>query len=239
MTTMGAPVLAIDTATRYAGLAIYDGQVVLTESTWRANQNHTVTLMPNLIRMLAQQGLSITGLAGLAVALGPGSFTGLRIGLAVAKGLALARGLSLVGVPTLDIVAHSCAPLSCHQRVLPLRAILEAGRGRFCVADYRWTEGTLQQDGDHRILAHDQIADGATEPTLFCGEIDEQAERTLRSSLGDHAMVVPPAARLRRPGYLAQLGWQRLAQGQQDDPAALSPIYLRTDPIRQHAPRRG
>jgi len=232
MTSMDAPVLAIDTATRYAGLAIYDGHSVLSELTWRANQNHTITLMPNLIRMLAQQGLSITGLAGLAVALGPGSFTGLRIGLAVAKGLALARGLPLVGVPTLDIVACSCAPLSPHNGVLFLRAILEAGRGRFCVADYRWTEAKLHRDGDYRILSHDQIADGAKKPTLFCGEIDETGEQAIRSILGGHAMIVPPAARLRRPGYLAQLGWARLGQGQQDDPATLSPIYLRTVPAR-------
>jgi tRNA threonylcarbamoyladenosine biosynthesis protein TsaB len=232
VTTMDAPVLAIDTATRYAGLAIYDGHSLLSESTWRANQNHTTTLMPSLIRMLTQQGLSITGLAGLAVALGPGSFTGLRIGLAVAKGLALARGLPLVGVPTLDIVAYSCASLSPHQRVLPLRAMLQAGRGRFCVADYRWTEVKLHQDGDYRILSHDLIADGAKELTLFCGEIDEEAEQAIRSRLGDRAMVVPPAARLRRPGYLAQLGWERMIQGQQDDPVDLSPIYLRTVPDR-------
>jgi tRNA threonylcarbamoyladenosine biosynthesis protein TsaB len=238
MIDFGTLVLAIDTATRYAGLALFDGQSVLSESTWRAGQNHTTTLMPNLIRMLAQQGLTTGELGGLAVALGPGSFTGLRIGLSVAKGLALATGLPLVGVPTLDIVACACTPLPPDQRVLPLRAILQAGRGRFCVADYGWTEGKPQRDGDYRILPHDQIADGAKEHTLFCGELDAEAEQMLRSCLGDHAIIAPPASRLRRTGYLAQLGWQRLAQGEQDDPAALSPIYLRTVPIGQHTPPR-
>ena len=239
MVAAGAPVLAIDTATRYAGLALYDGQSVLAELTWRARRNHTTTLVPNLIRMLAQQGLAVAHLAGLAVALGPGSFTGLRIGLAVAKGLALARDVPLVGVPTLDIVACSCAPLCPGARPPPLRALLEAGRGRFCVADYRWREGEFRREGDYRIVGHDQVGVDLEEPTLFCGELDAEAEQILCSCFGNHAVVVPPVARPRRSGYLAQLGWQRLARGEQDDPAALSPIYLRTVPAGHNTPREG
>jgi len=222
----GMMVLAIDTATRYAGLALYDGQSVLAELTWRAGQRHTTTLMPNLTRMLDQQELTVAHLGGLAVALGPGSFTGLRIGLAVAKGLSLARDLPLVGVPTLDIVAYSCVPLSSAQRPLPLCVLLEAGRGRFCVADYRWTEAGFQREGNYRIVGRDEVGAGVEEPTLFCGELDARVEQALRARLGGRAVVAPPAARLRRPGYLAQLGWERLARGDRDDPAALSPIYL-------------
>ncbi|MEA3345255.1 MAG: tRNA (adenosine(37)-N6)-threonylcarbamoyltransferase complex dimerization subunit type 1 TsaB [Chloroflexota bacterium] len=218
-------VLAIDTATRYAGLALYDGRSVLAEFTWRSELRHTITLTPNLIRMLNQQELTTAQLEGLAVALGPGSFTGLRIGLAVAKGLALARDLPLVGVPTLDIVAYACAPLLPAQSPLPLRALLEAGRGRFCVADYRWTGGRFQREGDYRILERDEVGVEVREPTLFCGELDSEVEQALRARLGDRAVVAPSAARLRRPGYLAQLGWERLVQGERDDPASLSPIY--------------
>ena len=223
-------VLAIDTATRTAGLALYDGQSVLAELTWRAGQSHTTTLVPNLIHLLDQQELTLAHLRGLAVALGPGSFTGLRIGLAVAKGLALARDLPLVGVPTLDIVAHSCASLSLAQNPLPLCALLEAGRGRFCVANYYWAEGGFHQEGNYRIVGEDKVGVGIEEPTLFCGELDAGVEQALRARLRDRAVVAPPAARLRRPGYLAQLGWERLARGEQDDPAALSPIYLHYPP---------
>lgn len=231
-------VLAVDTATRTAGLALYDGQSVLAELTWRAGQRHTTTLMPNLIRMLDQQELTPACLGGLAVALGPGSFTGLRIGLAVAKGLALSRDLPLVGVPTLDIVAYACVPLSPGQTPLPLCALLEAGRGRFCVADYHWTKAGFQRRGDYRIVGGGEVGAGVEEPTLFCGELDAAVEQALRARLGDRAIVVPPAARLRRPGYLAQLGWERLARGERDDPAALSPIYL-SFPIRRHPPQEG
>ncbi|MFC2038007.1 tRNA (adenosine(37)-N6)-threonylcarbamoyltransferase complex dimerization subunit type 1 TsaB, partial [Chloroflexota bacterium] len=100
--------LAIDTATRMAGLALYDQVAgrILGEETWYSVNNHTVELMPRLVRLLDQQGVTPDGLTGLAVSLGPGSFTGLRIGLGVVKGLALAGRLPLVGVPSLDVVAQ-------------------------------------------------------------------------------------------------------------------------------------
>jgi len=226
--------LAIDTATSTVGLALYGGQAVLAELTWRAVQKHTVTLMPNLVQMLCQQGLTVAHLTGVAVALGPGSFTGLRVGLTTAKGLALARGLPLVGIPTLDIVAQSCLfPVS--GRPLSLQAVLEVGRGRFCVASYRCSEGRWRREGDYQVVGPDQMGAGVCEPTYFCGEMDESVEQTLRERLGGLAIIAPVAARLRRPGYLAQLGWQRLIRGEGDDPATLSPIYLHYTP-RERSP---
>ena len=206
-------VLAIDTATRYAGLALYDGQSVVAEFAWQSSRNHTTTLMPNLTRMLDQQKLTVGDLTGLAVALGPGSFTGLRIAWAVAKGLALAQGLSLVGVPTLDIVAYSCMSLPPGQTA-PLCALLQAGRGRFCIANYRWREGAFHRQGDYRVVELDEVGADVEEPTVFCGELDAKLEQALRARLGNRAIVAPPAARLRRPGYLAELGYERLARGE-------------------------
>jgi len=238
MAATGMPVLAIDTATRYAGLALYDGESVLAELSWRAGQSHTTTLMPNLVRLLHHQDLAVAQLGGLVVALGPGSFTGLRIGLAVAKGLAMAQDLPLVGVPTLDIVAWSCDMLSSFAgEGMSLQAYLEAGRERFCVADYRRVRGGIRREGDYRIVTWDELGIGVEGPTLFCGELDARAEQLLRNRLGDWALIVPPAERLRRPGYLAELGWQRLMSGNRDDPATLSPIYLRTSGGRRPSSR--
>ena len=99
-------ILAIDTATQYAGLALYNQDGIYTEESWYAGRNHTVELMPRIIRILKLANLKVAALTALAVSLGPGSFTGLRIGLATAKGLALPHKLPVVGVPTLDIVAY-------------------------------------------------------------------------------------------------------------------------------------
>ena len=87
---MNPRILAIDTATRMASIALYDGGRVHSEETWHSRRNHTVELMPSLVRLLDRQGVSPPELTGVAVALGPGSFTGLRIGLSVARARPLA-----------------------------------------------------------------------------------------------------------------------------------------------------
>ena len=125
--------LALDTSTRQAGIALYSGERgLLTETTWHSANRHTEELMPAIAHMLAQAGMSSRDLSAIGVALGPGSFTGLRVGLAAAKGLALAHGLKLIGVPTLDFTAypHRSQPL-------PVVALVQAGRGRVYWAHLR------------------------------------------------------------------------------------------------------
>lgn len=215
--------IAIDTATRMASLALYDeaNGWVLGEESWYSANNHTVELMPRLVRLVEQQGLSPADLSGLVVSLGPGSFTGLRIGLGVAKGLALARRLPLVGVPTLDVVAHP------HQdQRLPIWAVLQAGRGRVCVGHYARDKGRWRRRGDYHITTLNDLCEQVQEPVLFCGEIDHADAERLRERLGLLVTIASPAASLRRAAYLAEMGWQRLSRGSTDDVAGLSPIYL-------------
>ena len=215
--------VAIDTATRMAGLALYDQTKgrILEEEVWYSANNHTVELMPRLVRLMDQQGVSPSGLSGLVVSLGPGSFTGLRIGLGVAKGLALAHRLPIVGVPTLDVVAQ---PHKAQR--LPIWAILQAGRGRICVGHYVRYRGRWRRRGDYRITTLETLCDEVVEPALFCGEIDAQGSELIRQRLGLASTVATPAASLRRAAYLAELGWERLVRGDADEAAVLSPIYL-------------
>ena len=127
MHTSGNMVLALDTSTRTVGLALYDGVQVLSEAVWTSNDYHTVELAPAIAETFQKTGLDAGALGALAVALGPGSFTGLRVGLALAKGLALARKLPLVGIPTLDILA-AAQPLLRRAEPVHLAAVLRAGR---------------------------------------------------------------------------------------------------------------
>ena len=212
--------IAIDTATSYASLALHDGFRVRAEHTWESPRRHTVELLPRLVAALEQLGLGTDHLSGVAVTRGPGSFTGLRVGLAVAKGLALAQGLPLVGVPTLDVVA---AAQGRDRR--PLCAVLQAGRRRICVATYRWRDGEWRVREAPRLTTWPALVEGTTSPTLFCGEIDVVGADAL-VPLGELAVLLPAAARLRRAGFLAELAWRRLNQGETDDPATLAPIYL-------------
>jgi tRNA threonylcarbamoyladenosine biosynthesis protein TsaB len=219
---MDGLVLAVDTSTQSASAALYDGVCVRAEMTWESPRRHTVELTPQVVAMLSRLKADASALTGLAVALGPGSFTGLRIGMALVKGLALARGIPLVGVPTLDVAAY---PLS--RRRGTLYATLQAGRGRICLAPYRWRRGRWRQAGETKISTWDALMDEAEDGAIFCGEIDAGAMEALANRAGK-TTVVPAAQRLRRAGYLAELGWMRLARGDYDDPATLQPIYLHT-----------
>jgi tRNA threonylcarbamoyladenosine biosynthesis protein TsaB len=215
--------IAIDTATGYASLALHDGFRVRVEHTWESPRRHTVELLPRLVAALGQLDIGVDHLSGVAVTQGPGSFTGLRVGMSVAKGLALARRLPLIGVPTLDVVA---AAQGRDRR--PLCAVLQAGRGRICAAIYRWRDGQWKtREGPH-LKTWSILAEEIMSPTLFCGEIDAAGMDGL-AALGELAELLPAATRLRRAGFLAEMAWRRLNQGDTDDPATLAPLYLQED----------
>jgi tRNA threonylcarbamoyladenosine biosynthesis protein TsaB len=213
--------VAIDTATDQASLALHDGFRVRIEHTWEAPRRQTSELTPRLAAAMEQVDLERKQLSGVAVTKGPGSFTGLRIGLSVAKGLAVAQHLPLVGVPTLDVVA---AAQGRDRR--QLATVVQAGRGRIGMAIYRWQFGGWQAQEEPRLTTWANLEQEITEPTLFCGEVD-QAGAAVIARLGDRGVLLPPAWRLRRAGFLAELAWRRLNQGDVDDPASLTPIYLK------------
>jgi tRNA threonylcarbamoyladenosine biosynthesis protein TsaB len=215
--------LAIDTATRYAGLALYDGGRILTEASWLSNNNHTVELMPALVRMLDQQDLSAVDLAAVAVSTGPGSFTGLRIGLSVAKGLSQAQSIPLLGVPTLDILAFQHS-----EQRRPIWAVIQAGRGRLCAALYRRRRGRFIQDGDLHLTTLSDLAGLMSGRCLLCGELRQNEIARLVAATEADVLVASPSLSMRRPACLAELAWKRFKDGESDDLAALSPVYLHT-----------
>ncbi|MCL4303389.1 MAG: tRNA (adenosine(37)-N6)-threonylcarbamoyltransferase complex dimerization subunit type 1 TsaB [Anaerolineae bacterium] len=214
-------ILAIDTATQFASLALYSHDGVLAEESWFADRNHTVEVMPRLTRMLRLANLKVADLAALAVSLGPGSFTGVRIGLAVAKGLALPHKLPVIGVSTLEIAAY---PL--RSSTLPVWAVVQAGRGRIIAACYSQSEQEWQLLVEPYLTTFENLARQISKPALCTGEIDAQAAHLLQRSSDQKAVLDSPAARLRRASYLAEIAAQRLEAGDQDDPDALTPIYV-------------
>jgi tRNA threonylcarbamoyladenosine biosynthesis protein TsaB len=213
--------LAIDTATRIAGLALYNQDGLHVEQMWRTSGNHTVELMPYIVRACEQQGLDPSALEAVAVSLGPGSFTGLRVGLSVAKGLALTLGIPLLGVPTLDGTAYAHS-----HEVLPVCAVLPAGRGRWCAAVYQTIAGDWQRRSDYALMNGEDLVASLTEPTLLCGEIDMHLTERLREAAPKDAVIASPAFAARRAGYLAELAWRRFVSGERDDLTTLAPIYL-------------
>lgn len=214
-------ILAIDTATQYASLALYHQDGVFAEETWFAGRNHTVELMPRLTRLLKLANLKVAELTALAVSLGPGSFTGVRIGLAAAKGLALPHKLPVIGVSTLEMAAYPFR--SSH---LPVWVVLQAGRGRIITACYGQADDEWQLLVEPHLTNIETLAQQIDKPALCTGEIDEPAAQILQRGSEQKVTVLSPAMRLRRASFLAEIATQRLEASDQDDPDALAPIYL-------------
>lgn len=213
-------ILALDTATRFISLALHDGKRLCLESTWLTANNHSTELSPAIRAALAQLRLTTANLQAVAVAQGPGSFTGLRIGLGVAKGIALAQGIPLVTVPTLDIVAAAVPPAP-----RPLIALLQAGRGRICAQTFRHHHNGWNAASPALITTWPGLFATITEETLVAGEVDDQGYAALAASQAP-ARILPAAVSLRRAGYLAEIAWTRLAAGNIDDPRTVTPVYL-------------
>jgi tRNA threonylcarbamoyladenosine biosynthesis protein TsaB len=214
--------LAIDTSTAWISLALHDGAFVRYEITWQSQHHHTVELAPAIAQLFEHTGTTPADLTGLAVAIGPGSFTSLRIGLAAVKGLALGLNLPVVGVPSLDIIA-AAQPLEDK----PLIAVLHSGRTRLAYAHYFAVDGAWKPQGEADIIDPHDLVKMITEPTLICGELSEEDRITI-GRRWKNAMIAPPSQCLRRASFLAEIGWERIEQGQSDDLADLVPIYLST-----------
>jgi len=220
--------LAVDTSTRYAGVAVADGANLLVETTWHSQQNHGAELLPAAIALLEQAQLGIRDVTHLAVALGPGGFSALRVGIATVKGLALPRGLPVADIPTLDIEA---APhFDAHA---PLYALLPAGRGELAWAHYGDTPSTARRQTQTGLSAPEDLLARAPAGALYCGE----GAHLLAQHVPAGALLSgPPPSR--RPGVLARLALNRFALGQAGDPAVLEPIYARAPSISTPRPPR-
>lgn len=214
--------LALDTSTSWASVAVYDGASVLAEETWLAQRRHAEELFPTIERLLGHTGTSLEAIDRVAVATGPGSFTGLRVAIAAAQGLARGSGAALVGVSTLDVLAYPHA--SSKLRTCPL---LPAGRGEFYAALYQERNRKWARRSPFIVGPLADLCRQIGTHTLFVGEIDSEAESLLRDLLGPLALFAPPASRMRRAGYLAELGWEALDAGAQQPLGGLEPIYVR------------
>lgn len=211
--------LAVDTSTAQVGLALYDGSQVIGEYAWRSSQRHTVELAPAIFELMGRCSLKMEDIHALGVALGPGSFTSLRVGLSLVKGLALSRQLPLIGIPTLDILAAAQASSK-----LPLAVAIQAGRGRFAVGWYKRSRNGWRAKGPARVLTLEALINEVNSPIRLCGELTAKERQMLAGK--PEIQLASPAQSVRRPAILAELAWARWQAGDVDDEATLAPIYL-------------
>ncbi len=221
----GLLILSVETATGCGSVAVTRGGTsggrLLAEATAQPEITHSRRLLGSVDWVMQAAGLDWSELDGVAVSLGPGSFTGLRIGMAAVKGIALAAGLPLLGVPTLDGIALGCPVID-----RPLWCLLDARKQEVYAACYRpGPAGRPELVLPARALRPQDLVKEISSPSLLAGPgVDEYRELFARVPglrLVPSALSSPRAARI---GYLAA---EQLAAGKTLDAATAAPLYVR------------
>jgi tRNA threonylcarbamoyladenosine biosynthesis protein TsaB len=217
-------ILGVDTSTACGSLGLIDDHKVVAEYALLQEETHSARLVPAIQAILKEARLDIHEMDGMAISLGPGSFTGLRVGLSVVKGLALAVAKPVVGVPTLDALAHNL-PFTPYL-ICPL---LDARKGELYTALYQDGEGgEIERLTPYQVLPPTQLLENLpVRETVFLGYGVDLCRGLIEKQLGAKALFAPPHLRFLRGTTVAELGMKRLLQGDQDDIASLAPIYVR------------
>lgn len=214
-------ILAADTSTSIITVGLCDGERVLAETVVACGRSHSERLIETLNWVLNEAGAALAELDALAITIGPGSFTGLRIGAATWKGLAFAAKLPLVPVPTLDAMTR-LAPFH-DGLVCPL---LDARMGEVFGALYRFERGRREKLQSDRVCLVEKLLDGVESQVVFLGDgAALYRERILRCV--PQAIFVPERNAVPRATAVAAEALALLHQGIPTDPASVAPVYLR------------
>ena len=216
--------LAIDTSTDVSGVALRDDRSVLLECVWFSGRRHGEQVMPMIDQVLRNVNVAPADVQAVAVAIGPGSWSGLRVGMSIAKALAVASNLPLVGVPTLDVLAYGLRHHAA--QIVPL---VRLGRDRYGAAVYR-SAPAWERTAPFQNLSLDELP-LLVDQGLFCGDVDDAAHRLLSERYGAAVQFAHGSANVRRSAVLADLAWRRWQHGDVDDVVTLEPLYL-GNPVR-------
>ncbi len=215
-------ILALDTSTRSCSVALLEGEEVVVETAVGVARTHSAHLPAMVEQALRLAGWTFGRLEGIVVGVGPGSFTGLRIGIATAKGIAYAAGLPCVGVGTLEALAASLLP-----REETLCALIDARRGELYAAVYRAQGERLIPLLTERATPIAPLLAALEGPHLFIGDGALLYAAEIRAALGDHARFAPAGQHAPRAGVIGRLGRGLLSQAEADRGLTLRPRYLR------------
>jgi tRNA threonylcarbamoyladenosine biosynthesis protein TsaB len=217
-------ILGIETATAICGAALIDDGQLLAEYKLNIKHVHAEKLLAIVDTVLSDAGLTVIALDGIAVSIGPGSFTGLRIGLSAAKGLAYAANKPIVAVPTLDALAFNVVALCAANSELQICPVVHARGDEVYYALYRVEGNDMTLISDYVAIAIHDLAAQLRAPTIFVGNAVEQIANC---SLAIDSLIPPQTLQLCSPTSVAMLGLDKLRRGDTADVAAVEPFYLK------------
>jgi len=231
-------VLAVESSAMVAAAAVIDEERLMGEYTLNHRKTHSQKLMPLIEELLDSLELTLMDIDVLAVSKGPGSFTGLRIGISTVKGLAQAANKPVIGIPTLDSLAYN---LACSKGIIC--PIMDARREQVYTSIYRWNsairnnaKGNLERLDEYMavpIVELLQKLKGYKEPVVFNGDGVPVYREIILKELGERASFAPPSAAMQRAGSLAVLALEKAQKGQTEGYNDLVPFYLRKSQAEQ------
>jgi tRNA threonylcarbamoyladenosine biosynthesis protein TsaB len=220
-------VLGIETATGVGGVALIEGETVRAEYRLEMTMMHAERLMVLIDRVLGDSGRSLDDLDALAVSIGPGSFTGLRVAVNTVKGLAIGKPIPVAAVPTLEAMAWNASAGGC--AVCPM---IDAKKGEVYAALFSSESGGgLKRMMEDRIISPEALCDHLSKssgsPIVFLGDGASRYREILQKRLGPRSVFAPAPLSGVLPSIVARLGLQRIERGETSDARTLVPVYLR------------
>lgn len=216
-------ILGIDTSTRCGSVGLIHDQEVISEYLLNIPVTHSERLLETINDLLREARCSMEDLDGWAISLGPGSFTGLRIGVSTVKGLAYATQKPVAGVSSLDVLASQVSPspyLIC--------PILDARKGEVYAAFYRYDETSLlKRCSDDHVMKPEDLVKQIKEKVIFVGDGVKTYGDYLKKSLSPFALFPSPSLHLPHGSAVAKLGSKLLLKGNCLDVKTFAPIYVR------------
>lgn len=216
-------ILSLDSATQSATCALVEDSVLLGEVIINHKLQHSIMLMPMIDEMLRSLSLTIDDVDGFALSKGPGSFTGLRIGMATIKGLSQSTGKPFLSLSTLEVLAHNL--FNTKGLICP---VLDALRGNLYTALYTYEEGNLVEIMEPCVLNHKELIEKLCtreESVTFVGEGTEKYGEIFKNSV-PKSLIAPAPFNVVRASSTAALALKHLSKGESDNVFESAPIYL-------------
>ncbi|MEW5909388.1 MAG: tRNA (adenosine(37)-N6)-threonylcarbamoyltransferase complex dimerization subunit type 1 TsaB [Thermodesulfobacteriota bacterium] len=220
-------ILAVDTSTPGCGVAVLENETVRCELSTYLEETHSKRLMEMIRSVFSLSGLSVSDMDGFGVTEGPGSFTGLRIGISTVKGLAMASGKPAVGISTLDALASQVSPSD-----FLIHPILNAGKNEIYFSRYRFLNGELVKEEEEQVFSIEKAIQGIREPSYFLGEGVIRYQKKIRAILGESAHFASPDQNQIRASAVGFLALKAFDGALLKDPVGLAPRYIRQADIR-------
>lgn len=214
--------VAVETSTRAISVAVTDEETVLAASYVQTGMVYAEQLPVMVDRVLSDAAIPIQRIDGFALSIGPGSYTGLRVGLSLVKGLAFAAEKPMVAVPTLDVLAFG-VPFCCYQ-VCPM---LDARRSEVYTAQYRTADGTPERLTPFQVTTLTPLLETITQPTVFLGTGATVYRHQITERLGSFAHFLTEGMSSPQAVSVAMLGLQAFRRGEVASLYDLEPLYLR------------